>query len=351
MTKTQRVFLYLSLMALAFCLYLLTPVIEPFLIAAGLAYLGNPLVERLQRWRLSRTVAVILVFFLILVFLVLFLGFLLPLLQHQIVILIAKIPVFIDFIEQVGLPELNQTLKDLGLDQYWQTDTLKDVVSRHWQQAGGYVATFWHTLSHSSLAIAAWVINLLLIPVVTFYLLRDWHLLLFHCEQLIPRKVAVTSVRLLKQCDVVLGAFFKGQLLVMLALAAIYSLGLRIVGLQLALLIGLSAGLLSIVPYLGFSIGLIVASIIALIQFHDAWHLLYVLIVFMIGNGLEGMVLTPWLVGDKIGLHPVAVIFAILAGGQLLGFIGILLALPIAAVCMVFLKDLRLHYLKGQWYL
>jgi predicted PurR-regulated permease PerM len=129
-----------------------------------------------------------------------------------------------------------------------------------------------------------------------------------------------------------------------------YVLGLSLIGLQLAVLIGLGAGLLSIVPYLGFSIGLVCAILAAAVEFQDTLHILYVVIVFAVGNGLEGMVLTPWLVGDKIGLHPVAVIFAILAGGELFDFIGILLALPVAAVLMVFLRHLRHYYLQGQWY-
>lgn len=350
MTKMQRCWLAVSLIALAVLVYLLTPVIVPFVIAALLAYLGNPVVEWLQRRRLPRTLAVVLVFFLMLAVLLFTLGLLLPLLQRQIGLLIAKIPTVVLFIEQIALPWLNQFLVSLGLDQYAQSDSLKTLLSNNWQQAGSYAATFWHTLSHSSLALMAWIVNLLLIPVVTFYLLRDWHVLLHNGEELIPRRHAAITLRLLNQCDTVLSAFFKGQLLVMLALATIYSLGLTLLGLQVGLLIGLIAGLLSIVPYLGFTIGLLSATIAALLQFHDGWHLLYVVIVFMIGNALEGMVLTPWLVGDKIGLHPVAVIFAILAGGQLFGFIGILVALPVAAVTMVFLRELRQHYLQGGWY-
>ena len=350
MTKTQRVWLIISLCALAGLFYLLGSVLEPFLLAALLAYLTDPLVERLQHWRLPRTLAVVVVFFLMLIVLLLFLGLLLPLLQKQIFLLIAKIPAFIIFIQQIGLPWLNQTLTTLGLDQYLQTDSLKNLFSQHWQQAGGYVVSFWHTLSSSSLAIVAWLINLILIPVVTFYLLRDWRTLLTQCETLLPRRFAPTFIRLLSQCDEVLGAFFKGQLLVMLVLATFYSLGLSIMGLQLALLIGLLAGLLTIVPYLGFTIGLIAATLAALVQFHDTLHLIYVLIIFILGNSLEGMVLTPWLVGDKIGLHPVAVIFAILAGGQLFGFMGILVALPVAAILMVLIREVRQRYLKSAYY-
>lgn len=349
MTKIQLGVLSLAIGAILVLAYLLLPVIEPFLIAALLAYLGNPLVQRLQRWRLPRTLAVITVFSWMLLLIALFLGLLLPTIQRQLLLLINKIPAFVAFLQTDGLVRVNHLASRFGLESYLQPENLQGFAGQHWQQASKYLTLLWQTLSHSSLAIFAWVVNLLLIPVVTFYLLRDWHRLLTQCEIWIPRRYAFTTLRLLSQCDEVLGAFFKGQLMVMLALAALYSLGLTLVGLQLGLLIGLMAGLLSIVPYLGFSIGLIAALLAALLQFPGHLHLIYVLIVFLVGNMLEGMVLTPCLVGDKIGLHPVAVIFAILAGGQLFGFLGILLALPIAAVLMVLLREIRHRYLRSSW--
>jgi predicted PurR-regulated permease PerM len=175
-------------------------------------------------------------------------------------------------------------------------------------------------------------------------------MLMTNLRELLPRHKAAQTISIINECDEVLSAFFRGQLIVMLALGCIYAIGLKIVGIQVSLLIGLIAGLLSIVPYLGFSIGLILGLLAAAVQFHDGMHLIYVLIVFIIGNMLEGMVLTPWLVGDKIGLHPVAVIFAVLAGGQLFGFIGILLALPVAAVLMVLLRHLKHQYKNSALY-
>jgi predicted PurR-regulated permease PerM len=353
MTKLQSLILGLVLVGLLFIAYLLTPILEPFLISALLAYLGNPLIQHLQRWHLPRTLAVVLVFCLTIMVLGLFLVLLVPLIEKQIWVLINKIPLMIQYFQTIGLPKALALLDKWNLSQYVQIDSLKNVAGAHWQQASGYLSgylsVFWQKLFHSGMAIFTWVINLLLIPVVTFYLLRDWHLLLTDCAALLPRNRAPVIIGLLSQCNEVLGAFFKGQLMVTLSLAALYSLGLSLLGLQLALLIGLIAGLLSIVPYLGFSIGLIAALLAALIQFPDHIHLLYVLLVFLLGNVLEGMVLTPWLVGDKIGLHPVAVIFAILAGGQLFGFIGILLALPVAAVLMVLLRHVHRHYLNSQW--
>ncbi|MEQ8938845.1 MAG: AI-2E family transporter, partial [Gammaproteobacteria bacterium] len=165
-----------------------------------------------------------------------------------------------------------------------------------------------------------------------------------------PRKYIATATTLAKDCDAVLAEFLRGQLLVMLALGIIYSIGLWLVGLEFSLLIGLGAGVVSFVPYLGFIVGFLVASIAAFMLFQDVIHIIYVLLVFGAGQALEGMVLSPLLVGDRIGLHPVAVIFAVMAGAQLFGFFGMLLALPVAAVITVVLRHLHAQYLNSQLY-
>ena len=192
--------------------------------------------------------------------------------------------------------------------------------------------------------------NIALIPVVAFYLLRDWDLLVERIHNMIPRQFVTTTVNLTKECDEVLSAFLRGQLLIMLLLGCIYALGLALIGLDLALIIGLLAGLASLVPYLGFIVGILAASIAAILQFQEFMPLVYVALVFGVGQLLEGSLLTPLLVGDRIGLHPVAVIFAVLAGGQLFGFVGVLLALPIAAVVMVFVRHLYGQYRTSQYY-
>jgi predicted PurR-regulated permease PerM len=186
--------------------------------------------------------------------------------------------------------------------------------------------------------------------VVTFYLLRDWDILVAQVQSLLPRKIEPVVSRLARESDEVLGAFLLGQFMVMLILSAVYSIGLLAVGVNFALVIGVLAGLLCFVPYLGLIVGLTAASIAALIQFQDLLHLLLVWAVFGVGQMLEGSVLTPKLVGDRIGLHPVAVIFAVLTGGHLFGFLGILLALPTAAVIMVLLRHTRDEYLHSVLY-
>ncbi len=206
------------------------------------------------------------------------------------------------------------------------------------------------SVSHSGGVIAEWLMNLLLIPVVTFYLLRDWDGLIAKVHDLLPRRVAPTATKLAGEVDTVLAAFVRGQFYVMLALGGIYSIGLWMTGLDVALLIGMLAGLVSFVPYLGSIVGIVMACVAALVQFHELIQLVPVAIVFIIGQSLEGMVLTPMLVGDKIGLHPVAVMFAVLAGGQLFGFLGILLALPVASVIMVLLRHVHDLYRYSDFY-
>ena len=226
----------------------------------------------------------------------------------------------------------------------------KELVSKNWMSAGQIMTRVLQQLAGSGMTLLAVGANLMLIPVVTFYLLRDWDLLMARLRDLLPRQWEPTVVSLAAECDEILGAFIRGQLMVMLALAVVYSLGLWVVGLELALLLGFIAGLASIVPYLGFIVGIVAASVAAYFQFHHCQSLMWVCVVFVIGQVLESTVFTPLLVGDRIGLHPVAVIFAIMAGGQLAGFTGVLLALPVAAVAMVWLRHLHERYKDSSMY-
>lgn len=347
MTDSNKWLILSCTLLLGGLIYLLAPILTPFMTAALLAYIGDPIVDRLQKWRLSRSWAVITVFFSLSLLLTLALVILIPMLERQIVLLVKNIPGYIDVVQTRFIPWLQTRFAiDINLD----VNTLKSSLKAHWQEAGGVLGTLVSYISSSSLALVGWLANLILIPLVTFYLLRDWDVLVARIHELLPRRVAPVISQLAKASDDVLGAFLRGQLLVMLALALIYSVGLSIVGLELGLLIGVLAGLVSFVPYLGLVVGLIAASIAAVLQFHDASHLIAIAIVFGIGQLTEGMILTPLLVGDRIGLHPVAVIFAVMAGGQLFGFLGILLALPVAAVLVVLLHYVHERYLASTLY-
>ena len=328
-------------------IYLLAPILMPFLSAAILAYIADPLVDKLEK-KMSRTLSVSVVFLALSLIAILLLLIVLPLIERQVIVLAEKLPVYIDRAQQYLLPLLKE---HVGLDiAAFDLDMLKKSLSNYWKAAGGIAANVLSSISHSGLILAGWIANFLLMLVVTFYLLRDWDILVEKIHALIPRKNENTIVTIVKESDEVLGAFFRGQMLVMLVLSMVYTVGLMIVGLDTALLIGGLAGLVSFVPYLGFIIGIVVASIAALMQFQEIIPLFYVAIVFLIGQMLEGMLLTPLLVGDKIGLHPVAVIFAVLAGGQLFGFVGVLLALPVAAVVAVVLRHMLERYTNSELY-
>ena len=195
-----------------------------------------------------------------------------------------------------------------------------------------------------------WLINMMLIPVITFYLLRDWDRLVAYVRELLPRNIEPKIAMLAKESDEMLGAFLRGQMLVMLGLGTIYSIGLAIIGVDFALLIGMIAGIISFIPYMGLFVGIAIASVAALVETQSFMMVFWVFVVFGVAQMIEGMFLTPLLVGDRIGLHPVAVIFAVLAGGQLFGFFGILLALPVFAVLAVLLRHAHDSYLESQIY-
>ena len=191
---------------------------------------------------------------------------------------------------------------------------------------------------------SSWIVQFVVVPVAFFYLLRDWDVMIARIHELLPRSVEPTVARLARESDETLSAFVRGQLSVMIVLGVMYGIGLWAVGIDVGPLIGLIAGLISFVPYLGSIVGVLMGVIAALVQYHDWTHVLLVGAVFVIGQLLEGYVLVPRLVGEKIGLHPVAVIFAVLAGGELFGFLGVLLALPIASVLMVVLRYAHERY-------
>lgn len=348
MADSQKWFL-LSLTAFGgWLVYLLSPVLMPFVTSAILAYLGDPLTDKLETYKLSRTQAVSVVFLTMLLTLVFIFFMLVPQLEIQITETIANLPAYAAKINSDIIPWLEQRLK-LDLKPV-ELNELINILNGQWQKAGGLVAGTMTSVSHSGSIIVAWLMNILLVPVVTFYLLRDWDILVAKIYDLLPRRIAPVAAKLAGEVNTVLSAFLRGQFYVMLALGCIYTIGLWIVGLDLALLIGFLAGLVSFVPYLGAIVGIVSACIAAVVQFHDMTPLVSVAVVFLVGQILEGTVLTPKLVGDKIGLHPVAVIFSVMAGGQLFGFLGILLALPLASIVMVFLRHIHDIYRDSEFY-
>ncbi|UNK50712.1 AI-2E family transporter [Lysobacter sp. S4-A87] len=329
--------------------WLLAPILSPFAFALILAWLGDPLVDRIERAGRSRNTAVALVFTMMALVVLAGLLVLVPVMERQITTLVSSLPRYREWLMMTALPWVERR------SGFEITDSLDfthfaQLVRENWDQAGGIATTMLGYLSRSGSAVLAMVANIALLPVIAFFFLRDWDLLVERVASLIPRNHLPTVGRLARESSDVLGAFLRGQFLVMLVLGVMYGLGLWAVGLDLGILIGLIAGLLTFVPYLGPASGIILGVIAALVQYGDWQHVAGVLAVFGVGQVIESYVLTPKLVGDRIGLHPVAVIFAVLAGGQLFGFLGMLLALPVAAVVNVLLRYAQERYRHSRLY-
>lgn len=343
----NRIFIFFIALVTAGLIYLLSPILTPFVVGMLLAYWVSPIVDKLVRYGLPRGLAVFIVFLLLFSIIILAFLILIPLIEKQITMLFGLIPKIIEWIQSIVMPWLQA---HFHLDETVNVASLKSTLETNWMKAGTLLTDVLKTALHSGLTVLQWITNILLIPVVTYYLLRDWNKVSRSIKQLLPRKIEPTVEKLIRDCNSVLSQFLRGQLLVMLSLAVIYSIGLTLIGLQVGLTIGIIAGIASIVPYLGFIIGIVSASIAAYVQFGTFSSILWVFLVFLIGQTLEGTVLSPRLVGHRIGLHPVAVIFAVLTGGMLCGFFGILLALPVAAVTMVMLRHFYQRYRDSLFY-
>jgi len=330
-------------------LWLLAPVLSPFALAALLGWLGDPLVDRLERARFKRNTAVILVFSAMSLLLLVAAVILVPMLEQQIVTLVHSLPGYRDWFVGTALPWVERRT-GLEILSWLDPERLFTLIREHWERAGGIAATVLGYVSRSGFALLGLLANIVLLPVLTFFFLRDWDLLVARVGLLVPRDHADTVRTLARESDAVLGGFLRGQFLVMLILGVLYAIGLWGVGLDLGILIGILAGLLTFVPYLGPASIVVFGGIAAMVQFGDWQHLAGVAVVFTVGQIIESYWLTPKLVGDRIGLHPMAVIFAVTAGGTLFGFLGMLLALPVAAVANVLLRYAHERYTASSLY-
>jgi predicted PurR-regulated permease PerM len=328
-------------------LYLLSPILAPFLFAAILAYILDPLVERLTGKYVPRTLAVLLVMVGLLALLVALALVVLPLFAKELRLLAERMPAFIGWLNQRVAPLAEDYL---GVAFQFDVETVRALASELVVENQDLVGRLLGSLKIGGLALLAFFVNLLLVPVVLFYLLRDWNALLARLDKLIPRHLHAKARKLAGEVDSVLAEFLRGQLTVILVMSVYFVLALWLAGLEFALPIGLITGLLVFVPYVGALLGFALGTVAALMQFDGLWGLVWVWLAFGAGQTLEGMAVTPWLVGERIGLHPVAVIFALLAFGQLFGFFGILLALPASAALLVALRHLRGAYLASSLY-
>ncbi|MFI9651160.1 AI-2E family transporter [Guyparkeria halopsychrophila] len=341
----MRWMIWIGVAASLLLAYFLLPILSPFVVGFIIAYLFNPLVTKLERRGVSRMLGASAVFTVGGLLLVLTLIALLPVLIEQSGRLVRVFPEFMDALQNRIIPWFNERL-GLALDP----GQLREMLMDNKETVGKATAEGVRAVFGSGTAVMLAVMNFLLIPVVGFYLLRDWPMVVDRIERLLPRTRSAVVVQLARESDRMLGNFLRGQLAVMIANGVTYSIGLTLIGLSTGIAIGLFAGLVSFVPYLGTIIGVLLALIAMYIQADGLLPLLLVLGVFAIGQVLETVVWQPRFVGNEICMHPVAVIFAVMAGGQLFGFFGILLALPVSAVLIVLGKHALDNYQKSRFY-
>ena len=347
----RRILILAGIALILWVLYLLKPVVVPFVAAFLIAYLFSPLVNVLHRIGLARWLSISIVFIGIGIVVTLVMWYLVPLVWQQLMYARDSIPAGIHWINYTFLPWLSDSFNLVPMEI--DTDQISSVVMDYVQTnySADSIQAMILKLAQSGLNFIQIGGTIVLIPIIAFYFLLDWDRMLDSLRRLIPRPYEKTTLNIVSECHSVLGAFVKGQFLVMVLLGVVYAVGLQLIGLEIGLIIGMIAGLCSIIPYLGFAVGIIAAVIATFFQFGiDWWQLVLVGIVFMVGQAVEGYILQPFLLGDKIGLSPVAVVFAVLAGAQLAGFLGMLIALPVAAVIVVLLRHIREYYEHTPFY-
>lgn len=331
-------------------LWLLAPVLTPFVVAAVLAYALTPLVNRLDslgQGRLPRVVAVLLVEFLFIVVLLGLFLLILPIMAKELPLLREQVPLLADRLNT----ELAPWLAKLGFRVSLDVASIKAFVLKYlnanFEDAFGSLLSSLKLGGSVALAIVG---NAVLIPVALFYLLMDWDSFVGRVLELVPPRLREAFDSFTSEADSVLGQYLRGQLLVMLIMAVFYTTGLALFGLDLAVPIGVFTGLAMFIPYLGFGLGLILAVLAGVLEFASIKALVMVAVVYGLGQVIESLYLTPRLVGERIGLHPLAVIFALLAFGQMFGFVGVLVALPVSAVLLVGIRRLKASYIASRLY-
>ncbi len=350
MTPNQQQFVaWSAIIALAgLLLWVLSPVLMPFVVAAVLAYVLSPLVKGLLRISAGALPVLLAVGVVELLFLVVALAIMLlvvPILAKELPLMREQLPDLLFKAQAVLAP----WLKELGIELALDAASLKAFIIKYFNTSVEDSLDGWLTSLRIGGSVALAVVgNVVLIPVALFYLLADWDRFVAHVVGLVPQRMRPGFDGFVAEVDEVLGQYLRGQLTVMVILACFYSAGLALFGLDLALPIGVFSGLAVVIPYLGFGVGLVLALLAGLLQF-AAWKAaVMVAVVFGLGQLLEGFVLTPRLVGERIGLHPLAVIFALLAFGQVFGFVGVLVALPASAILLVCLRRARQRYLASH---
>ncbi len=348
MNGTQKIFAWSAVFALfIWGFYELRDVLLPFVAGIAIAYFLDPLTTKLQQKLHSRMAALLIVFSVLIIMFLLCVLIVVPIVEKQLMTFISNLPMYAALLWDKIEPFLFEMKRLFPT----QMDNLRDSIAEH--MSGGLkivLGTVQRILS-GSVAILNLLSLLLVTPIVAFYLLRDWEKFCAVIKKLLPREEAKTIRSLLRQMNDIISGFIRGQATVCLFLGIFYAVGLSLAGLDLGLLLGLGIGMLSFIPYVGSTLGFIMSVSLAVVQFNDWKRVAVVVVIFFLGQMLEGNVLTPKLVGEKVGLHPVWVMFALLAGAALFGFLGVLIAVPVAAIIGVLVRFGVQKYLESSLYL
>jgi predicted PurR-regulated permease PerM len=338
-------FWLIILLVLVGLLWLLNDVLLPFVAGLALAYLQSPLADRMERWGINRTIAALVIVAGIVLALVAAVVLVVPLLMEQASAFIASIPGHFKRLQELLIEPNQAWLEWLGIGD--KGKTVSDLVG----QASSWLMNFAYSLWTGGKALVSAASVLIVMPVVTFYLIVDWHGMLEIADSWVPVRQRDTVRALGRELDTVISGFVRGQLGVCIVLGLYYAIALTLVGLHFGLLIGLVAGLITFVPYIGSMTGLLIAAAVALAQFWPDWkRIVIVIAIFLVGQFVEGNILSPKFVGERVGLHPVWMIFAMFAFGYLFGFVGLLLAVPLAASIAVLFRFGMRQYLASPFY-
>jgi predicted PurR-regulated permease PerM len=322
-------------------------VLIPFLIALILAYILNPLVENLNnRLKISRDFISLITSFLVFIFFISVPLFVLPTLINQVKTVITKAPELITAINSHILTNINSKY---GTHFNIDINVVKQTFLDHITQIYNHVDLF-SPIAKNSFILVEIILYIVLIPFILFYAIKNWHSILQFFDSLIPRSYVNTTHAIIKDIDTMMSAYLRGQLSVMLIMAIYYGIALHFVSITSGLIVGIMTGLMVFVPYLGILTGLIVSLCISITDFTSMNQIIAILIIFAVGHVLEGGLVTPFLVGGKIGLNPIMIILALMIFGKAFGIVGVLLALPLATIAVVILKYARLYYINSQYY-
>jgi len=344
---TKLVLALLVILGAVFFLHSISNILLPFIIGTIIAYFLDPAASKLEKVKISRTIAAILILAVFIIIITAFIYVIGPILYIQTKSLIAKMPEYIKGIDSLMAPYLTDFYSKIGYEESYNFGLLKEISEFSLKFSSSIFSNIWQ----SSLKFINLFVLLFITPIVTFYLLRDWNKIVANIDNLITKKIKKETNQQFKEIDRVLSGYIRGQTNVCLILGVFYAISLSIIGLNYGFLIGFLTGIVSFVPYFGVFLGMFIGVVVAIFQYSNPLSIIIVLLIFIIGQFIEGNFITPKLVGNKVGIHPAIIIFALLAGGSLFGFVGILFAIPTIAIIGVLVRFTVKKYLQSKYFL